>query len=200
MWTIEDEEKYLDMDIMKSLLTPKRTVKGDLETDTYIQEKKVEFTLTSFFNNEISLYLPEGRMSEHYGSRLFYFDKMGEYVEYVSSDDSIVFTIEKCSNNQFGVEDKPEDEDLYEMLLEELEEKYEDTVGIYWEDFYLDNCGLNVYVLRATSEIDDEDCEGLIYFISDDKVSYRFYLASYKKDIELIDALGQKIVEKIAYK
>lgn len=200
MWSEEDEEKYLDLKIIDSYLLPKRTVKGDLKNDTYIEEKKVEFKLMSFFDNKIKMYLPVSREEKHFGEDIMYFNKMGEYKEYISEDENFVFTIEKCDYN-FGVEEIDEEfDDVYEYCIDEIAMKYFETEVIYWTDFNIEKYGLNVYVIRALAYVQDEASESLIYFISGNEGYYRFYIGTYKKKIEILDVLGQKIVESIVCK
>lgn len=198
MWTEEEEKNYLDLEIMRSLLLPKRTVKGDLEHDTYVQEKPVKFTRTPLFGGEISVYLPEGREEQHYGKDIMYFENMGEYTEYVVLDDSVVITIEKCKDNNFGMLEL-DDEDVYKHMMNAIEEKYTDAVAIFWTALNVAGMQTAVYVIRVISDIDEERCEGLIYCLSANNHTYRLYIASYKKKLDLIDALGEKIVEKIIY-
>lgn len=197
MWTEEEEKNYLDLEIMRSLLLPKRTVKGDLEHDTYVQEKPVKFTRTPLFGGEISVYLPEGREEQHYGKDIMYFENMGEYTEYVVLDDSVVITIEKCKDNNFGMPDLDEDADVYEQQIDELEYKYFEVVFNYWKKFCVEDYKLNVYVIKVMTEINDENCVGLIYCLSNGYASYRIYIASYKKDTDLINELGEKMLKNI---
>lgn len=201
MWKKEDEEKYWDLKIIHNLLKPKRTVKGDLVNDTYIKEKKVEFQSKSFFNNEISFYLPEGREDKHYGDVFLYTDNMGEYVEYVSMDEEFIFTVEKCKDNSFNEELLEEDdyEDIYEKMIGKLEEKYYNAIAIYWEKFLLKEINTKVYVIEVVDKKDNADYKGLIYCLSNDKSSYRFYVGTNKNTLEVIDELGSKIVKKMTY-
>ncbi len=198
MWTEEDEEKYKDLECIRGLMKWKRTVKGDLVNDTYIAEKKVSFELMPFFNQEISLYLPEGAPGKHCAETFCYFDDMGAYEEYVSEDNTIFFTLEKCRDSHFHVETE-DGEDIYKQQMDLLGEKYFDTLLCQHDSFFISEYDLRVYVIRAMAEIQDESYEGLIYCISDDYASYRVYITSCKRDVELLDVLGKNIVKNMKY-
>lgn len=202
MWKEEDEEKYWDLKIIHNLLKPKRTVKGDFVNDTYIKEKKVEFQLKSFFNDEISFYLPEGREEKHYGEYFLYLCNMGEYVEYVSMDNEFIFTIEKCKNENFNEELLEDDdyEDVYEKIIGGLEGKNQNISAYYLKSYKIDKYNLDINIIEILVDIDDNEQWGQIYCLSDDKNSYRFYMSSKEDTIEMLDVLGEKIMENIVYK
>ena len=196
MWTEEDEEKFVDLEIMNILLKPKRTVKGDFLGEMYIVEKKVEFSQYSFFDQQVKLYLPEGTVGEHKGEEIFYVDDMGEYIEYVSEDNKLFFTIEKGNSEIFGM-DSDEYFDLeafYDDYIDNLEDNNIDLEAYIYEKHKLEN--MNVDILNIMIENDDLEFYGYIFYIYKEENIYRFYIGTFDYSMEVIEELGKRIVQE----
>ena len=196
MWTEEDEEKFIDLEIMDILLKPKRTVKGEFEGDFYIVEKKIEFGQHIFFGNEVKLYLPKGAAGKHKGEEIFYVDDMGEYIEYVSEDNKLFFTIEKGDSKIFGIEKEEYSdlEDFYDDYVDRLEDKNIDLEAYMYENHVLED--MKVDILNLMIEIDDTDFYGYIFYVYKGENIYRFYIGTFEYSMEVVEELGKRIVQE----
>lgn len=195
MWTEEDEEKYIDLLNIYDLLEPKRTVKGSFQSDIYIAEKKVEFEKHTFFNNEMSIYLPKGYIENHYADEIFKVEQMDEYVEFASEDKKLVFIIERGTKEALGIdkEEYVDLEDFYDDYVDELESKNDDIEANKWETFTIRNGTVDVF--RVMIENDEDDFYGFVYFIYVDGKIFRFYIGSKIYPLEVVGSLGKKIVQ-----
>ncbi|MBQ2746016.1 MAG: hypothetical protein IJF37_10450 [Lachnospiraceae bacterium] len=195
MWTEEDEEKYIDLLNIYDLLAPKRTVKGDFQSEIYVVDKKVEFENYTFFNGEMSIYLPKGCIEGHCEDEIFNVQQMDEYVEFVSEDKKFVFIIERGTKESLGIdkEEYVDLEDFYDDYIDELERKNGDIEANKWEEFFIDKGAVNVF--RVMIENGEVDFYGYIYFIYIDDRIFRFYIGSKIYPLDVVGCLGKKIVQ-----
>lgn len=199
-WTLEMEEEFIDLEIMKILLDEKRNVKGNFEEGIYIKEERTEFAKISVLNDEISVYLPEDReKKEHYGRMFAYPEKMGIYEEYVILDGRICFTVEKAlpepEENMI-----PDMEEWKELTIDGIEGKNEDTVVTQIEDLGIDGIQIHSLMIKGFIGEEPEQYAGYIYLAIRGKQAYRIYLMSAYEMWELTYKLGKKIAENIEIK
>lgn len=199
-WTLEMEEEFIDLEIMKILLDEKRNVKGNFNDGIYIKEKRTEFAKIPVLNDEISVYLPEDReKKEHYGKVFAYPEKMGIHEEYVILDDKICFTVEKVlpesEENMI-----PDMEEWKEITIDDIEDKNEDTVVTQIEDLSNDGIQIQSLMIKGFIGEEPEQYAGYIYLAIREKHVYRIYLMSAYENWELTYKLGKKIAENIEIK
>ena len=194
-WTPEMEEEFIDLEIMEDILEEKRTVKGDFTTGIYIKEQKEEFEKVSVLDGEIELYLPQKReKKEHYGREFMYPKVMGKFEEYVSDDGRFCFTIEKLEDCL------PEDSDIKADVVENIEDRYANTVITEIADF--ENKGMKIDSIMAEGMIgeDFDEYVGFIFFIVCGTELYRFYIMSEDSLWDITYKLGLRVVKNMELK
>lgn len=196
-WTLEMEEEFIDLEIMKILLDEKRNVKGNFDDGIYIKEKRTEFSKISLLNNEIELYLPEDKAKkEHYGKEFAYPEKMGTYEEYVILNESMCFTIEKpLETNVLS-----DMEEWKEYTIDGIEDNNGDTVVTQIEDLSIDGIQIHSLMIKGFIGEEVEQYTGYVYLIICGTHIYRMYIMSVQENWELTYKLGNKIVENIEIK
>lgn len=199
-WTLEMEEEYIDLNIIREILKDKRTVGGELDEGIYIKENYVPFKKISVLDNQLQIFLPEQiEETQHYGKEFIHPKEMGMYEEYSMKNGLLHFIVENATNigkahNDFEMED------WKEKTADDIEERYEDTVITELDDWNSD--GIEVSSLMAEGLIGEELDRyiGYIYLLLYKEHIYRIYIMSEYEFWEIDNRLGRKIADSVQIK
>ncbi len=192
-WNPEMESQWKDLSVIGILVKEKQTVKGNFQDGLFIKEKRVEFEKVSICEGRILAYLPlERERKERYG-RKFVCPDMEQYEEFVCGEGNYGIAFEVCPQSQ-GKKTEISVKELAEDFIDEVQEKYEDTVVGLVNIFQ----GKRILCsLVAEGEMDNKTVFSYIYFIKGETNLFRCYIFCEKSNWKEMSYLAAKIVKNI---
>ena len=183
----EDEEKYKDLEIIRMIVREKNLLRGDFESELFLQGKKLNVEKVNVHAGKYEMYLPINRNK---------LDKIETFL--ISENEFQNYEAYECEDGKFGIiiEDiKREIEDIsseLECYREYLTSEYEDLEMHIQESIVENQKEIGRYIL-ADEELDI--CVK-VYMAP----NYRLLVYSKEIDFSAINRLSYKILQSISEK